>query len=123
MNIFSHNIGEEVGSIYLLDCFHNVYQETPTLGRDDGSTLPSRGAHHSNPLCRITPVNDKERVNLRYDKEKYREMLLDAAQSVLGYFGFDRTVYGDKINTTPRKWRWLQELKQQREKDIKTEIM
>jgi hypothetical protein len=47
-------------------------------------------------------------VNLRYDKEKYKEMLLDAAQSVLGYFGFDRTVYGDNRNTIPRKWRWLQ---------------
>ena len=34
----------------------------------------------------------------------------------------DRTVYGDAKNTTPRKWKWLQELKQQREKDIKTEI-
>jgi hypothetical protein len=40
-------------------------------------------------------------------------MVLDAAQSVLGYFGFDRTVYGDKRNTTPRKWKWLQELRQQ----------
>jgi hypothetical protein len=79
--------------------------------------------HHSNPLCRVTPVKDTEKENLRYNKEKYREMILDAAQSVLGYFGFDRTVYGDKRNTTPRKWRWLQELRQQREKDIKTEIM
>jgi hypothetical protein len=25
-------------------------------------------------------------------------------------------------NTTPRKWRWLQELKQQRENDIRTEM-
>lgn len=60
---------------------------------------------------------------LRYDKEKYRDMILDGAQSVLGYFGFDRTVYGDTKNTTPRKWRWLQELRQQREKDIKTEMI
>ena len=29
------------------------------------------------------------------DKEKYRDMLLEAAETVLGYFGFDRTVYGD----------------------------
>jgi hypothetical protein len=27
-----------------------------------------------------------------YDKEKYREMVLDAAETVLGFFGFDRTV-------------------------------
>lgn len=102
------------------------------LGRDDDSTLPSKGdniryiyidAQHSNPLCRIAPVKDIESVNLRYDKEKYREMLLDAAQSVLGYFGFDRTVYGDAKNTMPRKWRWLQELRQHRENDIKTEMI
>lgn len=56
-------------------------------------------------------------------RKKYREMILDGSQTVLGYFGFDRTIYGDKRNTTPRKWRWLQELRQQREKDIKTEML
>ena len=66
-------------------------------------------------------MKDTKKESPRYDKEKYREMILDAAQSVLGYFGFDRTDYGDKNNTTPRKWKWLQELRQQREKDIKTE--
>jgi len=30
-------------------------------------------------------------------------MILDGAQSVLGYFVFDRTIYGDI--TTPRRWR------------------
>ena len=50
-------------------------------------------------------------------------MILDAAQTVLGYFGFDRTIYGNKRNTTPRKWRWLQELRQQRERDIRTETL
>lgn len=97
----------------------------------DKDSLPSKGdnikyiytdAQHSNPLCRVTPVKDIEKKNLRYDKEKYREMILDAAQSVLGYFGFDRSVYGDKNDATPMKWKWLQELKQQREKDIKTEM-
>ncbi|PWU78733.1 MAG: hypothetical protein DLM72_21030 [Candidatus Nitrosopolaris wilkensis] len=34
--------------------------------------------------------------------EKYHEMLL-GAESVLGYFGFDRTVYGDTANKH-RKW-------------------
>jgi hypothetical protein len=56
-------------------------------------------------------VKDTEKGTFRYDKEKYREMILDGAQSALGYFGFDRTEYGDKGNTTPRKWRWLQELR------------
>jgi hypothetical protein len=49
-------------------------------------------------------------------------MVLDAAQSVLGYFGFDRTDYGDERNTVSKKWRWLQELRKQREKDINTEM-
>jgi DNA polymerase elongation subunit (family B) len=102
------------------------------LSRDNDSELPSKGdnikyiytdAQHNNPLCRVTPVKDTEKKYLRYDKEKYREMILDGAQSVLGYFGFDRTVYGDRRNTTPTKWRWLQELRQQRERDIKTEML
>jgi hypothetical protein len=40
----------------------------------------------------------------------HKGKIFDGAQSVLGYFGFDRTVYGDKRNTALRKWRWLQEL-------------
>ena len=56
-------------------------------------------------------------------RKKYTEMILDAARSILGYFGFDRTAYGDKNDTTPRKLKWLQELKQQRENDIKTEAI
>jgi len=37
-----------------------------------------------------------------YDKEKYRKIVLDAAETVLDFFGFDRIVYGnlEKI----RKW-------------------
>jgi predicted TIM-barrel fold metal-dependent hydrolase len=50
---------------------------------------------------------------LSYDKEKYREMILDAAETVLGAFGFDRTVYGGK---------WWQDLIHEREKDIRAEI-
>jgi hypothetical protein len=58
-----------------------------------------------------------------YDKEKYRELILDAAETVLGYFGFDKTIYGKNKNTTTRKWNWLQDLKQEREKDIRIETM
>ena len=49
-------------------------------------------------------------------------MILDSAETVLGYFGFDRTVYGNKKSIGARKWRWLQELKQEREKDIGIEM-
>jgi hypothetical protein len=30
-------------------------------------------------------------------------MILDAAETVLGYFDFDRTIYGNKKNTATRK--------------------
>lgn len=49
-------------------------------------------------------------------------MLLDAAVTVLGYFGFDRTLYGDKKNMSKRKWRWFEELRQERERDIYIEM-
>jgi hypothetical protein len=42
---------------------------------------------------------------------------------VLGYFGFDRSVYGNKKNIGQRKWRWLQELRKERENDIRTKVI
>lgn len=51
---------------------------------------------HSNPLCRVLPIaieNAQEEPLSQYDREKYREMILDAAETVLGFLGFDRTVY------------------------------
>ncbi len=65
---------------------------------------------------------NKKKAKLDYDKEKYKEMILDAAETVLGYFGFDRTIYGNKKNTGPRKLRWLQELRQERENEIRRVI-
>jgi hypothetical protein len=42
--------------------------------------------------------------------------------TVLGYFGFDRALYENKKNISKRKWRWFEELRQERERDIKAEI-
>ena len=47
-------------------------------------------------------------------------MILDAAETVLGYFGFDRILYGNKKNISKRKWRWFEELRQER--DINVEM-
>jgi hypothetical protein len=47
-------------------------------------------------------------------------MILDAAETVLGYFAFDRTLYRDKKNILKRKWWWMEELRQER--DIKIEM-
>jgi hypothetical protein len=49
----------------------------------------------SSPLTILYVINEKK-DDLDYDKEKYKEMILHAAETVLGYFGFDRTPYGDK---------------------------
>jgi len=40
--------------------------------------------------------------HLTYDKEKYRKFLLDAAETVLGYFGFDADVYRKSGNEAIR---------------------
>ena len=81
-------------------------------------------SQHKNPLCRVASIDsiNEKKEKLDYDKEKYKEMILDAAETVLGYFGFDRTLYGDKKNMSKRKWWWMEELRQERERDIKTEI-
>jgi DNA polymerase elongation subunit (family B) len=73
-------------------------------------------AAHSNPLRRVIPVELIEGGREHYDKEKYREMLLDAAETVLGYFGFDRMLFGVTSRSKNRKW-WHQ-LREQRQKDI-----
>jgi DNA polymerase elongation subunit (family B) len=77
---------------------------------------------HNNPLYRVTPIENIQSMP-RYDKEKYQEMILDAAETVLGFFGFDRSTYSSlKRNNGRRKWRWYQELKEQRARDIETEM-
>ncbi len=86
-------------------------------------------SQHNNPLCRVAPIENILSESLPpYDKEKYREMVLDAAETVLGFFGFDRTVYGNlKRNNDGRrgrrKWRWYEEIREQRVRDIHTETL
>jgi len=60
-----------------------------------------------------------------YDKEKYKETTLDAGETVLGFFGFDRSNYSSilKKNNRRRKWRWYQELMEQRVRDVETEML
>jgi hypothetical protein len=49
-------------------------------------------------------------------------MILDAAETVLSYFGFDKTVYGTSRNNRKKKMKWYQELHEERTKDIQAEI-
>ena len=62
-------------------------------------------AAHKNPLRRVIPLDlISEGEEHDYDKQKYREMLLDAAETILA-------IYGDAIKKKDRKWwkelRWL----------------
>jgi DNA polymerase elongation subunit (family B) len=63
---------------------------------------------HNNPLCRMTPIENLASLP-QYDKEKYEEMILDAAETVLGYFGFNRTAFSN-IKKGRRK-RWYEEIR------------
>jgi hypothetical protein len=46
-------------------------------------------ADHENPLCRVQPVEILV-DDPHYDREKYRDLLLDAAETVLSQFGFSK---------------------------------
>jgi hypothetical protein len=76
---------------------------------------------HTNPPCRVTPRHFiEEGKDFEYDKEKYREIPLEAAETVLGYFGFDRTIYGDSAKKNKK---WYYHLMVERRRDIETESM
>ena len=88
------------------------------ISRGDNIEYVYTDSQHQNPLSRVMParfIQDSD--NLQYDKQKYKEMLLDAAETVLGIFGFDRTLFG---KAKDKKW-WMQ-LRRNREFDVKAEI-
>jgi hypothetical protein len=81
---------------------------------------------HKNPLCRVIPVltKEKEDVVRLYDKEKYLELVLNAAETVLGYFGFDCSVYRKSENReirSSKQKKWWYELREERRKDVEAE--
>jgi hypothetical protein len=76
-------------------------------------------AKHNNPLCRVTHIEEGRGSPPQYDKEKYKEMALDAADTVLGFFGFNRSTYS---NIKKGRRRWFEELREQRAIDIETEM-
>ena len=48
-------------------------------------------------------------------------MMLDAAETILGIFGFDRTVYGNPKRRTKRQW--YKEIREQRTRDMETTFL
>ena len=52
----------------------------------------------------MTPLDLFREEVLSYDTEDYREILLEAAETVLGYFGFDSTIYDFECDQK-EKWK------------------
>ena len=67
-----------------------------------------------NPMNRVVPAQFAS----TYDTDKYAEMLLDVAESILGVFGFTRTQLG--FQSHPRNF--LEELRGERMKEIMLEL-
>lgn len=67
-----------------------------------------------NPINHVAPAEFAE----TYDVEKYNEMLLDVAESILGIFEFSRTQLG--FQNRPRNF--LDELRSERTREILTEL-
>jgi hypothetical protein len=67
-----------------------------------------KDSDHHNPLCHVTPLELAD-ANINFDRKKYREMLLDAAETVLTTFGIPREAY----NTPNRPKSWLKELREE----------
>ena len=67
------------------------------VSRGDNIEYVYTDSQHQNPLSRVVPAQFiRNNDSLEYDKEKYKEMLLDASETVLGIFGFDRTLFGNQ---------------------------
>lgn len=69
-------------------------------------------SNHYSLLGRIIPL-EPVKSNFNFNKEKYHDMLLDAAETILSTFGFSREAYG--IPTTSSSW--LTELRKETKKE------
>jgi DNA polymerase elongation subunit (family B) len=68
------------------------------LNRGDNVDFIFTASKHKNPLKRVRAVPASELAEqeiIEYDKEKYLQLVLDAAETVLAPFGFNRRLLGD----------------------------
>jgi DNA polymerase elongation subunit (family B) len=73
-------------------------------------------AEHQNPLCRVAAYKLLD-GRVGFDREKYRDMILDAAETTLSTLGFTRKILGLKLESRD----WLKKLREEREKEIELE--
>jgi DNA polymerase elongation subunit (family B) len=85
--------------------------------RGDNVQYVHTDSNHTDPLQRITPAKLLSSQN--YDREKYLEMMLDAAEAVLAVFGFNRS----KLGFDKKFSHWCNELYHHRERDIESAKM
>ena len=71
-------------------------------GRGDNIQYVHTDSNHTDPLQRVVPAKLISSEN--YDREKYLEILLDSAESVLSIFGFNRSVFGFEKKKTYHWW-------------------
>jgi len=62
----------------------------------------------------VAPIDNFKSLPPPYDTEKYKEIILDAAETVLGFFGFDMAAYS---NLKKGRRKWYEELREQRTRD------
>lgn len=79
-------------------------------------------ADHHNPLSRVI-ASDLISSMVNPDKEKYRDMVLDAAETVLSTFGFSREVFGLERRTRIYREELQEEQRRKRSLEIETEEM
>ena len=65
----------------------------------------------------VTAEPSDNYFGLEYDREKYKEMLLDASETILRIFGFDRILYGK-----PKDKKWWMEMRKNRMNDVQAEM-
>jgi DNA polymerase elongation subunit (family B) len=136
--VISKLLGQEIERYKSL--FPHVSAAIQLSNIEGGGKCPTKGdtiqyiytnSQHKNPLCRVVPLeilqkekDDKENgKTLNYDKDKYREMVLDATETVLGYFGFNRTVYENPRINRKKEKKWYDELHEERTRDTQAEMM
>jgi DNA polymerase I len=85
-------------------------------GMGDNIDYVYTDSKHTDPLQRVVPA--KLISSEHYDREKYLEMLLDSAESVLAIFGFSRSLYG--FDNRKQNYHWWNELYEQRQRDIES---
>ncbi len=89
-----------------------------TVSEGDTVRFLFTDADHVNPLCRVVALEEAGTTKVNVDREKYRELLLDAAETILSPFGFSRAAYGLPVHTKS----WIQEIWNERRKERWMEV-